>query len=293
MVSHPGSALAVGPTHVIWLEPKMNAVSGPLGSVHAAPRCGGDSVKVADEQRYPVDVVLDGDKAFWTNLGTNTTGDVDNGVVMRASLGGFAKEMTVQEDGVPTGIAIDETDVYWSTDWYGIRRLPRDATTDFAQTIVDVSATAVAVDDTHVYWLDANGGVGRATKQGTAVEELNPSTCCYDESVGSIAIDASDVFVLDACGSLKRVAKSGGPAALITEGQPVQGAAAGHRIAIDDAHVYWLGDTSVLRAAKSGGPAQVVAPAGESPIGYRGGVALSETDVYWSAFQGIWRITKP
>jgi hypothetical protein len=287
MASQPGAALAVGPTHVVWLEPKMNAAYDGDGSVHAMPRCGGTVTLVAEKQPFPIDVAIDGVTIFWTNVGTV---DYPEGAVLRATIGDLPTMMTYMEDN-PLGIVVDDENVYWLSMFWGIRGLPHQAVNEFATTFVDNAyGDALAMDGTQFYWA-SGAGLATASSPGGDPVLLDETSCSPALASPGVAFDASHVYWIDGCGLLRSVPKGGGEAVSLASGQ-LAAAPVSRRIAVDDLYVYWLNEAELMRIAKAGGTPEPLAPAGLTTLGYVGAVALTETDIYWSAQMGIWRLTK-
>jgi hypothetical protein len=290
--THPGGGIALTPTHVYWLEPKMNATTAAMGEARRAARCGGAEEALTLNQPAPHDAVAVGSTVYWTNTGTQQAGDLVDGSVRRVGAGG-AIDVLVPDANGPRHIAADADHVYWA-EWGAVRALPLAGGPAFD--ISNVNAHGIAVDADAVYIVTDAGALLRAAKeQGAQTIELAPAACTENlPAEGAVAVDDVDLYWIDVCGAVRRVPKSGGDIALLAEGQTAPAPFGGHRIAVDDAHVYWVTADSLVRVEKAGGtPATAIAPSGALDVGYVGSIVVGEHDVFWSAYMGIWRFTKP
>lgn len=83
----------------------------------SAPLEGGNPTLLADGQRNPRRIAVDGAGVYWTN---------DGGTVMTAQFGGDAPITLATGQDHPLGIAVDATSVYWTNSAGGtVMKLPK------------------------------------------------------------------------------------------------------------------------------------------------------------------------
>jgi hypothetical protein len=186
-------------------------------------------------------------------------------------------------------IAVDTTNVYWTAFSDGqdvVLRIPKCGGT--VSTIISgVSGSteqALAVDATNIYWLyqtsTYNAALLRIPKDGIPPTALAPGLS--KGTNWTIAVNASSVYFenLSVGGGLIRAPLDGGAAATIAA---VPGQSPSGFVAADLTRVYWTtgyGSGDLLRVGLEGGAPVTLASA--ECCGY--GIALDETNVYWTAF---------
>lgn len=135
-------------------------------------------------------------------------------------------------------------------------------------------AQRIEVDATHAYWTTTGGRLVRAAFGGGAEEELLGDL----QDVGDLALDG-DRVVLAAEGRIVAVPKVGGPPVILVE--DVDGVVT---LVADASGIYWMAGGSGIvsytleRLAPDGARSVLVAP-----IGFGIGVALTATDVVFTA----------
>jgi hypothetical protein len=234
----------------------------------------------------------------------NLTADKNNcGACGHSCLGGECANGQCQpfvfaSGAFPTGIALDETSVYWteedlSSGTRGVQRCDI-ANCNAQPTLLAYFRnwpTGIAVDATRVYWAE-DYNIRSCSKTTCA----NLTTLLYggNESTkpklvqGAIAIDAENVYWIGANGLdagtggvVNRCAKSASsctPTVLATLDAP-------GGVATDGVDVYVTASTSVVKCATTGcgGSPTVLAP-GES--NGPSSAALDKTNVYWTLWNG-------
>jgi hypothetical protein len=179
----------------------------------------------------------------------------------------------------PWGMAIDATNVYWTTcgDPTGgaVMKVPKAGGQPMALATGD-RLSGIAVDGTNVYWIagseDAStGAVMKVPVNGGLATTLTPRP----GPPAHIAVDDTSVYWTEMMeGAVMKVALGGGTPALVAS------ANSPWAIAVDATSVYWLGN-GVMKAAKGGGPA--ITLASPPPILPNAGIAVDGTNVYWSS----------
>ncbi len=151
---------------------------------------------------------------------------------MRDAGTGQPLELASNEGGMPSGIAVDSTHVYWAShDNEQIRRTLIGVSAPETFVAAQPGAFGVALDQDYVYWT-TDSGVFRAPKSTGEAEELAKS---LPRPYG-IALDDANVYVttLYGNGDIYRISKAGGGAVAIA--LDVDTAEA---ITVDEQYVYF------------------------------------------------------
>jgi len=194
--------------------------------------------------------------------------------------------VTVFAPGAPTsGIAVDDTDVYWSgespTNQSGsIWRSSKCGGTGTKVTSDSVgSLGAPVLDSTYVYWTSLFGPVMKAPKSGgTAV------TLSNGNEPGPLAVDATNFYYGGNNGRLYEMPIVGAPkATLLTNVN--HGVAVFGGIAVDATAVYWTASNygNVVGKIPTGGGTPVALA---NPLSEPQGIALDATNVYFTTEAG-------
>jgi hypothetical protein len=185
-------------------------------------------------------------------LGANAfyVGGFDTNDVTRIPLGGGPTSVLALLPGAPIGVAVDDTNVYASTESGTLTALPLDGGAPIDLVSGERSMTAPAVDAADVYFGAPIGGtVKKVPRVGGAVTTLTTI-----DTVAALALSETDVYL--AAGYLVAVLPK-------TGGQPTTlGTAAGAdvvAIAIDEASVYFASYGNVWKIPRNGGRAVQIA----------------------------------
>jgi hypothetical protein len=220
-------------TSVFW------ANYGTAGSIMKSGTDGSNPTPIAMNQSYPVGVTLDATHVFWTNRGDGTVwqankdgsnpvrlamgisnagaglnyitngggmvyfGDMINGVVYSAPVGGTASPFVTTPGGGPVGFAVDGTTLFWSDINKGT--INAKALTGGAAAAPIAMAQSnpndVVTDGTTVYWSSAPTGlnVGSINKVAATGGMAIP-LATGQQDPGCIAIDATSIYWINAGG---------------------------------------------------------------------------------------------
>jgi hypothetical protein len=192
---------------------------------------------------------------------------------------------TLVVDAGATGLALDETTVYWSAYEFGdaggdtapgsILSVPKCGGIPTTLASNQSVPALPALDSTHVYWPNrGDGTVARVAKSGGAPETLatNQLTPLF------VATDGEYVYwttfgqnpEVEPSASLVRVPVSGGTAKTLTGNQMALGA-----VAIDGAHVFFGANVSLDVVSRNGGPVSAIATV-DLPIA----IAVADENIY-------------
>jgi hypothetical protein len=165
-------------------------------------------------------IAVDDDHIYWTEVVTHAGFD-PGGSIGRANLDGTDVERHFiggfTEGAIPTGLAVDDTHVYWSQTG-GIRpnstQIPAIGRANLDGSGVDRTfipfpggsdPRAVEVDVAHVYWINGRPGaslpetIGRANLDGTGVEQSFIDGFASNTNFPfDLAVDAAHIYWADA-----------------------------------------------------------------------------------------------
>jgi hypothetical protein len=182
----------------------------------------------------------------------------------------------------PSGLALDATQVYWTTQTGGT--ISKAEKLDVENTVVladmQPGAFQIVQDEAYLYWTNSGGdAVMKIAKDGG-----DPILFASENGPGSIAADDEAVYwvmigdeTFD--GFVRRKPKAGGPVQdLATDPGYLTG------VAIEGDYLYWgnksvgtLGTNQIKRIFKTGGSVEVIADAPGSPRG----LAFYDGALYW------------
>jgi hypothetical protein len=249
------SVIAVDATNLYWPDEPWTLCDGttePGYTLYIAPKGGGEPNPTGSVSAYfypATDIAVDEEHVFWVNSPSY--------VFRSDKIVGFASPLGYME-GWPESIAIDETHVYWSCD-LGIRRLLKTGGLDpetiaplelrDARLAVDADAlyaaarvvidTSTARTEVYRFAKDGSTKVTLATNKGQ-----DPVHLTLDDDSVYWTVNKPYGAGEPHLGQVMRVPKAGGTAVQIALGvQP-------DALAVDDACVYWVDGTSLMKAPK-------------------------------------------
>jgi sugar lactone lactonase YvrE len=281
----------------------------------SVPEHGGTPQAIATNQDYPWAIAVDDNNVYWTTYdgsAAQPNGAASaSGALWKAPLTGGAPVMLDSALSGPWGIAVDGTNIYFST-YTGnrIKSVPIASTGAGPETVVAVipagpggAPLGIAVDDTNVYYTSAGGGVYSIAKtavMGTPTEVVSPNavTGGYNVVVSGATLYFSDD---GQSGNVYSVPSAGGrPPTVIASGQQVASF-----VAVDANNVYWTNYQASGAACPSNtsacGSLNSVPLAGGAvttlayQVNYPQGLAVDQNGVYFAASSGgrVWSISPP
>lgn len=180
--------IAVDNTSVYWLtNPSLDY---PSGRVMKVPIGGGELVALASDQYDPTGIAVDGTSVYWST---------EYYVTMKVAKNGSTPSL-LGHCG-PSNLAIDASNIYLFSGKLVVRVpiMGGDATT-LASSFVNVYPSGIAVDESSVYWTVPGSGseglIGKVAKDGGAPIELISG---QDNPV-AITVDATSVYWINGFG---------------------------------------------------------------------------------------------
>ena len=196
-------------------------------------------IQTLADANHPHALALDGTHVYFAIFSSE-----DGGRVVRVAKTGGSMELVAGNQLQVAGIAVDDSDVYWTDiDTVALRvlRQPKSGgATEILQT--GIQSFDIAVDASHVYWgasTTASDSIMRRAKAGGP-----PEVFASDQDAWKLAIDDNHVYWLDFDKDIQRRAKApGNPAPVVTDRIT-------HRFAVDADHIYWSTFDSVKRLSR-------------------------------------------
>lgn len=230
--SAPGTypwGITVDDTNVYWTVP--NFYSGGMNpAIMSIPIAGGTASTLAASAGGPELVVVSSTHAYWEN---------DNAVFLQSVPldGGSVATLANTQGGGGGGLAIDATNVYWSTS-AGI--FAESLAGGPPTTLTPGAAAALAVDATNIYYVTATSN-GSGVVAFVPIAGGTPTTLASGRtgSLVAVAVDAQNVYWIEgegtiAQGAVAAVPKSGGMVSVLAPGLSDPSA-----IAVDDSGIYF------------------------------------------------------
>jgi hypothetical protein len=262
--------------------------SGPVAAVTAVPAAPArlPPAVLAKDLHAPSALAVDRAALFWVD-------ELDGDLARIPKRGGVT--MTVfAGTGAPfapgASIAVDETDIYWTSQVATASSLTRQDKNGGKPTVVASNTTApiacVVLDETSAYWVQGPG-IYKASKKGGAPQLLQGG----QKGADCVALDSGHLYW----------SASGGEANKFADGAIVQSLKNGTQarllvkntehpanVHVDDKNVYWQSADKVLKASKDTGAPEQLAQAS----GAVADIALDDTHVYVLTPDAVVRVSK-
>jgi len=175
------------------------------------------------------------------------TNDSTGGNISYAAKTGGGTTVLFPAQSSPRGIAVDDTNVYWST-YQQVESAPLAGVTLSKVSMAEEFPFALAADATTLYWYDEYMDAVRSSpKTGGGASTLTSMPTSHDHGGRSIALDSASVYFNDRVGNtVQKVGKTGGTPSIISSASGPTG------VVLDASYVYFTnqGDGTIRRIAK-------------------------------------------
>lgn len=278
--------IALDGSHLYWLSwnvPPPPGWQGPETSLLYVTKADkdGSNASVLARTAFTADNVF-GSFALAVD-GSNVIFTDETFVDMEAASGGSPTTMFTGQATDVGGVAIDDTDLYWTViDPSGtagtVMKMPKTGGMAVLLASNQQNPGHIVVDDTNVYWVDdGNGELVVLPKSGGT-----PMTLATDAAGSSLVVDETDVYYNPSM-LVKKVAKTGGPTTVVASDVLVTGDLTG-----DATDLYFARDfNQVARVTKADYSMTIVYDALTDPTASSIDViALDDTSLYWSFDDG-------
>jgi len=233
------ASLDVTTDKLFWVDTGTHAADFRDGSVHWAPKTGGDHVLATSY--FPTALALDGPLLYWVE------GDGER--VVQISTDGAGEQTLDTSSSFKTSLAVTPSALIWTASSDLLDVIAMDRVTGTVTTISseEYAATSIVVIGDDVFWVASHPlsdfGAIRVSRGGGPPMDL-VSDEYYPES---LVTDGDVLYWRSADGRIRRVAASGGTAETFVSGRDAYGG-----LAVDDQHVYWadFDRGAIMRAAK-------------------------------------------
>jgi hypothetical protein len=254
------ASIAVAANDVFWGDPG-------LGTVTKVGIGGGAPTTIAENQ-VPDQMAANGSFVVWAG------GDS----VLKYPLGGGSVTTIASGQEDSTGLAVDDTDAYWTTlEIVGSSNLVKVSLTSGAPMTLETNqgdTAGVAVSSNSIYWIDQESGlILFSGLSGGTPTSIETTTVDY-----GLAVYGSSIFwtVYRSDSPVMTASLTGASMMTLAGGQDSPAA-----IAVDGVSVYWTTDSSTGIVAKvpiSGGATTTLATGLNVPSA----IAVDSTSVYWT-----------
>ena len=208
--------------------------------------------------------------------------------------------ITLTQQNVPTAIAVDDNNVYWSNYDYtpqtgSVMKIPLAGGNPVTLAQGPYYANSIAIDANNVYWTgykygddSPTGSVMKVPLTGGDVTTLAQG----QSEPGSVAVDDTSVYwngySTDNGGSITKVALAGGVPVTLALGLSGAGAMGIGPIAVSGTGVYW-GNSMTIPLTGKVAPVSL-SPGGGGALGLSNGIALDGTSVYWVSGMSVMKV---
>jgi hypothetical protein len=232
-----GSGLIAKGNFIYWAD-------YTAGRIHETPKPGiaGATRIVVQGLTQPIRVEVDATNVYWTSRGGTGAADKTNGVIAWT---------TSPQGGLPWGLAIDATHVYYTDPTRGeVVRVGIASGTPNVILPNQTGARGLFGDTNNIYWTTSSGDVMMSAKASVnavpiVTGQTNPQELVVDTSVAPAEAYWMNVSMT---GNVSKApAMNGAMATVVAPNQK-----SGQCVAVDSTSVYWAvyGGTQILKAPK-------------------------------------------
>jgi hypothetical protein len=237
-------------------------------------KSGGTPTVLASNEPGAALIAVDADNVYWTTYSSSVCPDqgpcIPDGAIKKAPKTGGAPKTIASQLENPGGLAVDGTNVYWTSPGSNyfqgaVYKVPLDGGTPVPLAAKETGVRdAIAISATNVYWVQtslADGGGGSAIVtvpiEGGAITQVIASN-------GPLATDRTYLYFVDQYRIMKIPLAGGAPVTITIKGNLAPGA-----LAVDATNVYWTNqrpyDGSIMTLnASSCTAGQCACPAGQT-----------------------------
>lgn len=245
------------------------SVQAPAGNTSvpdSPPRPPAPAVLAAD-QKKPAHLAVDGTSVYWTNEG--------DGTVMKIGVQGGTPVVLASKQRRPMDIVVDATHVYWANFAGGtIMRLPKEGGNPTVLVRAQRMPKDLSLDASSVYWCSSYQGIMKAGLRGGTVTQINKS----GESMEYVTMDHAGRFYW----VITPGTSGDGEVVGYTPGRSEEILSREHQspcgIAVDDTHVYFTGDSALMKVGRDGGTEVKLVEPAQCPV------AVDDANVYYTTF---------
>jgi hypothetical protein len=260
--------LVVDAKNVYWTDDGDGSSGGAVLSV---PIDGGTVTTLATGLVSPGGIAVDASNVYWVDFGVlNPPGDV-----MKVALGGGTPVTLATSSGTPTHMTIDANNVYW-TDGDAVWQVPKGGGAPLMVAEDKGGLTSgVAVDSTYVYWTseaspDGGSPLNTGSVMKTPIGGGATTVLATGQSIPlDLKVDATNLYWVNQGetttpnGMVMKLPLAGGAAVALATGQNTV-----FDLAIDSTNVYWndwgqqtltMTNGSLMRVPIAGGTPTTIA----------------------------------
>jgi len=286
---------AAHPVHVVASDARVPVYAVAVDGDHvyfttdtavmSAPLAGGAAAQIAAAAPSTSPALgFDAQSIFWSDRGEG--GDA-SAIRLAGKAGGAAAILgaTHAEASAPRAIAVDATNVYYTTADGAVVQVPKAGGAEHTLATGQSQPATLAVDEEAVYWTTSDGALRKTAIGDTIVNNL----ASVGGPIGGITVDDTCVFFSDTnAGAIKMVWKDGSHPQAIADKLTAPGA-----VVEDKASkaVYFLVEGALMKASDDGGPATRIAHAIDGATGLA--VVQGQGVVVWGSKTGVYATTSP
>jgi hypothetical protein len=204
--------VAIDEANIYW------SVDTATGTVYAAPLAGGPMTPLASNQQNPRGVATDGVYVYFTL-------NVADGGIMRVPVGGGAVTELATGQGTPRRVLVDTTNVYWTDSDDGtIMKTAKTGVSPPTSLGTTTSPSGLAIDDTYVYFSSTtDSSISRAPIAGGPTMNVGTPPVEGQYPI-RLAVDGTNVYATgNTGGSVTQVPKGGGSFTVLASGKSYPG----------------------------------------------------------------------